>query len=296
MPEISRVKICQSQGGFHQNELQGSTFALPGCVGRFSRGPEAPNARFRGKIASVSAPAEPTPVTASAAGNHQVREAQERRKPLHVPLQPSMANQVVAERLFATVPSRWRASPQGSSLPSAPEKSRGASCASCGHVQGSQGSARRAPPSPCSARQRARTGCAMQRPKPGCIQRFPRFALRGFSAQKRDFRPQCDASGRVGAIALKAISAITNQRLMNQDRAASRLHPRRCFDRGWTQAARSMIPRIPFGPGSRPPGSGSAAPRPHRRCTQTPCNRSDSNRPSSAPSASPPTSSSGHEA
>ena len=34
-------------------------------------------------------------------GNYQVREAQERRKPLHVPLQPSMANHVAAEHPLA---------------------------------------------------------------------------------------------------------------------------------------------------------------------------------------------------
>ena len=68
--------------------------------------------------------------------------------------------------------------PKGSGRPSAPERSRGASCASCDRIRGwrrsiAEGAACQDPPKRRGARQRARTGCAMQRPKSGCIQRFP---------------------------------------------------------------------------------------------------------------------------
>ncbi len=63
------------------------------------------------------------------------------------------------------------AAPRGSGRPSAPERSRGASC---DRIRGWQRSiAEGAACQRRGARQRARTECAMQRPKPGCIQRFP---------------------------------------------------------------------------------------------------------------------------
>ena len=66
-----------------------------------------------------------------------------------------------------------------SGRPSAPERSRGASCASCDRIRGwqrsiAEGAACRDPPKERrGAKWQACTECAMQRPKSGCIQRLP---------------------------------------------------------------------------------------------------------------------------
>ncbi len=84
-------------------------------------------------------------------GNHQVREAQERRKPLHIPLQPSMANHVAAERplhnplISGVSPDLFLLAVQR------PARRRQVAI----------------PPPPkrgCSARQRVHPGCTMPRP------------------------------------------------------------------------------------------------------------------------------------
>ena len=68
--------------------------------------------------------------------------------------------------------------PRGSCRQSAPERSRGAFCASCGRIQGwqrsiAEGAACRDPRKErCGAKWQAGPGCTMPRPKSGCIQRF----------------------------------------------------------------------------------------------------------------------------
>ncbi len=100
--------------------------ALPGCTGRFSAVRKPQMRVFGAKPPPVQPPqgrsgkfrTHFSPVMTGAA-NHQIREAQKRRKPLHVPLQTPIPSHVAAEhplgQVIPDLPNRRCASPRRSS-------------------------------------------------------------------------------------------------------------------------------------------------------------------------------------